>query len=75
MSSHVAIRVTDGTLLGCSCQGAAYRVSDVVECWGVGDEVGYRVVADGQMFDPRGEPASSAWSLDSVSETPEAAPD
>jgi hypothetical protein len=75
MSIHVAIRVADGTLLGFTCQGADYHVSDVVACWVVGDEVGYRVVADRQTFDLRGDPASLAWSLDSVSERVEAAPD
>jgi hypothetical protein len=54
MTIQVALRVTDGSLVSFSYEGEDYRVSDVLECWLVGDEVAFRVVADGQTFDLRG---------------------
>jgi hypothetical protein len=74
MSIQVALRVTDGSLVSFRYAGAEYSVDDIVECWVIGNEVAFRVVADGQTFDLRGDPAMLAWTLDRVAETLAAAP-
>jgi hypothetical protein len=68
MSIAIALRVRDGSVVSFRFAGADYTVDDIEECWVVGHEVAFRVVADGRRFDLRGDPATLAWTLDKVAD-------
>jgi hypothetical protein len=65
---QVTNQTVGGSLAGFIWRGRSYRIAETLECWLMGHEVGYRVVSGQQVFDLRGDPASTAWTLDVMSD-------